>query len=119
MRLPWPALARESRGTQFIIVGLLLVLGGVAAVGVFLVAAAEGPIASAMILGLVAAGCLIGGISLASASARGAEAVCCRPSRLWPNDASTDWNPHGATGATRDQALDFARAGISGRSGRV
>ena len=93
-------------------------LGGVAAVGVFLVAAAEGSIASAVILGLVAAGCLIGGISLASASARGAEAaeaVCCRPNRLGPTTPVPTEYPHGATGTTRDQALDCARGGISGR----
>ena len=68
MRLPWPVLARESRGTHSS--SLVFSWGGVAAVGVFLVAAAEGSIASAVILGLVAAGCLIGGISLASAGAR-------------------------------------------------
>ena len=66
-----PASARSGIARYpFIIVGLLLVLGGVAAVGVFLVAAAEGSIASGVILGLLAAGCLIGGSSLASASAR-------------------------------------------------
>jgi hypothetical protein len=102
----------------FIIVGLLLVLGGVAAVGVFLVAAGEGSIASAVILGLVAAGCLIGGISLASASARrrGGRGGLLSAESTRAEDASTDWNtPHGATGTTRDQALDSARGGISGR----
>ena len=96
-------LARESRGTQFIIVGLLLVLGGVAAVGVFLVAAGEGSIASAVILGLVAAGCLIGGISLASASARHRSGrgglLSAQPTRA--EDASTDWNTPTAPRAPR------------------
>lgn len=55
---------------RFIFVGVLLVFGGLAALGVFLVAAGEGSIAPTVILGLVAAGCLIGGISLVAASAR-------------------------------------------------
>jgi hypothetical protein len=87
----------------FIIVGLLLVLGGVAAVGVFLVAAGEGSIASAVILGLVAARYLIGGISLASASARRRRGrgglLSAEPTRA--DDASTDWNTPTAPRAPR------------------
>lgn len=50
--------------------GVVLVLGGIAALGTFLVAAGSGSAAGALTLGLVALACLAGGVTLVRSSAR-------------------------------------------------
>lgn len=55
---------------RIVYAGVVLVLGGVAALGTFLVAAGSGSAAGALTLGLVALTCLAGGATLVRASAR-------------------------------------------------
>jgi hypothetical protein len=55
---------------RIVYAGVVLVLGGVAALGMFLVAAGNGSVAGALTLGLVALACLAGGATLVRVSAR-------------------------------------------------
>jgi len=72
-------------GYSVLIIGLVLVLGGVATLGTILAAAGEHLTAQAAALALASVGLFLGGFVLLTRSANAA-VVCSTPSPLQPNE---------------------------------